>query len=73
MEYMALTYKHLEKHKEAEQLEIQVLNGRIKIFGETHKFTIQAMKNLALTYRYLGKDANAKMLEVHVQEAEKGM
>ena len=63
----------MEKYKEAGLLEIQILNGRTRIVGKTHKFRIKAMRKLALTYRHLEKDVDAEMLEFHVQKDEKGM
>jgi len=53
--------------KEAETLQIKVLDTRKRILGEKHPDTIYAMENLAKTFGSLGKYTEGKMLEIHVQ------
>jgi hypothetical protein len=55
--------------KEAETLEIEVLDKRNKILGVEHPDTIFAMANLASTYRNLGKYTEAEKLEMQVLDA----
>jgi D-Tyr-tRNAtyr deacylase len=52
--------------KEAETLEIKVLNERNKILGVDHPETINALENLAATYCNLGKYIEAEKLEIQV-------
>jgi tetratricopeptide (TPR) repeat protein len=52
--------------KEAETLEIEVLNKRNKILGVEHPDTITAMGNLASTYVNLGKYTEAEKLQMQV-------
>ena len=55
MANLAVTYGHLGKYKDAEKLEIHVLDARNRILGVEHPDIIKAMVNLALTYRSLAK------------------
>ena len=57
--------------KEAEILEIKVLEERNKILGVEHPDTILAMANLACTYGELGKYMEAEKLEMQVLEVTK--
>ena len=68
MAHLALTYGHLGKYTEAEQLEIQVLDARNRILGVEHPDTIKAMVNLALTCRSLRKSTEAETLETQAYE-----
>ncbi|KAF8251752.1 hypothetical protein K440DRAFT_578571 [Wilcoxina mikolae CBS 423.85] len=63
---LALTYK-----EEAEQLEVQVVEARKRLFGVEHPSTLTSMGNLASTYKGLGRLKEAEQLEVQVVEAEK--
>ena len=47
MENLVKIYYHLKKVKDAEQLEIQVVDTRTRIFGEGHLDTIKAVALLA--------------------------
>jgi hypothetical protein len=55
--------------KEAETLEIEVLDERTKILGVEHLDTIIAMANLASTNGDLGKYTEAEKLEIQVLDA----
>ena len=55
--------------REAEKLEIQVLDARTRILGVEHLKTINAMNNLAATYQYLGKYTEAEKLQIQVLDA----
>jgi folate-binding Fe-S cluster repair protein YgfZ len=57
--------------KEAETLEIKVLNKRNKILGVEHPDTINAMASLASTNVDLGKYKEAEKLEIQVLDARK--
>ena len=55
--------------KEAETLQVQVLDRRNGILGVEHPDTINAMENLATTYGSLGKYREAEKLEIQVLDA----
>ena len=55
--------------KEAEVLQIKVLDTRKRILGVEHPDTISAMAKLATTYQYLGKYAEAERLKIKVLDA----
>ena len=55
--------------KEAEALEIEVLDARSRILGVEHPDTIRAMSNLAVTYQYSGKYTEAEKPEMQVLDA----
>ena len=55
--------------KEAETLQIQVLDRRNRILGVEHPDTINAMGNLAETYGSLGNYREAEKLEIQVLHA----
>ena len=57
--------------KEAESLEIKVLDRRSKMLGVEHPDTISAMGSLAHSYRDLGKYTEAGKLEIQVLDARK--
>ena len=65
---LAATYQYLGKYKEAEKLQIQVLDARKRIIGVEHPDTINAMEQLAATYQNLGKYTEAEELAVQAQE-----
>ncbi|KIJ97535.1 hypothetical protein K443DRAFT_9810 [Laccaria amethystina LaAM-08-1] len=70
MENLATMYGNLEKHAEAEKLEIQVLNARNKIIEVKHPGTIMAIANLAATCRNLGKHTGGEELQIQGQQAQ---
>jgi len=55
--------------REAENLEIKVLDTRNRILAVEHPDTINAMENLAITYGSLGKYTKAEELEIQVLDA----
>ncbi|KIJ93512.1 hypothetical protein K443DRAFT_12821, partial [Laccaria amethystina LaAM-08-1] len=57
--------------KDAETLEIKVLDERNKILGVEHPDTMFAMANLATTYQNLGKYTEAEKLGIQVLDARK--
>ncbi|KIJ93511.1 hypothetical protein K443DRAFT_12820 [Laccaria amethystina LaAM-08-1] len=67
MANLAATYSNLGKYKEAEKLEIQVLDARRRILGVQHPHTILAMENLAATLRSLRKYKEAEELVIQAQ------
>ncbi|KAJ5493775.1 hypothetical protein N7463_009862 [Penicillium fimorum] len=54
--------------KEAEQLEVQVMETRMTKLGVDHPSTLTSMANLASTYRNQGRWEEAEQLEVQVME-----
>ena len=71
MNDLALTYTRLEKHADAEKLQIKALGLRNKLLGDEHPDTIDTMKNLAITFYYLQKYTDAAMLAVKVVDVRK--
>jgi tetratricopeptide (TPR) repeat protein len=57
--------------KEAETLQIKVLDERNKVLGVGHPDTILAMGELAATYSNIGKYKEAEKLEIQVLDARK--
>ena len=57
--------------KEAEQLQIQVLETRKRVLGEEHPDMLTSMANLVSTYRNQGWWVEAEQLEVQVSETRK--
>src|SRR3984957_14684730 len=54
--------------KEAEELEVQVMETRKRILGTAHPDTLTSMNNLASTYRKQGRWKEAEELQVQVME-----
>ena len=60
---------HLEgRWKEAEELEVQVMETSSRVLGQEHPSTLTSMANLASTYRNQGRWKEAEELEVQVME-----
>ncbi|KAF2258831.1 hypothetical protein CC78DRAFT_477238, partial [Lojkania enalia] len=57
--------------KEAEELEVQVVETRKMVLGVEHPNTLASMTNLALTYRNQGQWAKAEELEVQAMKTMK--
>jgi tetratricopeptide (TPR) repeat protein len=55
--------------RDAEELEVQVMEARSRVVGEEHPDTLTAMANLASTYQNQGRWKEAEELEVKVMEA----
>jgi hypothetical protein len=59
MANLASTYRKQGRWKEAEELDVKVLEARRRVLGEEHPDTITAIANLAYTKRDLGQNAVA--------------
>jgi tetratricopeptide (TPR) repeat protein len=55
--------------KEAEELQVKVMEARLRVLGEEHPDTLRAMGDLASTYWKQGRSKEAEELEVKVMEA----
>ncbi|KAF8528440.1 hypothetical protein BU17DRAFT_61112 [Hysterangium stoloniferum] len=67
---LARTYNHLGRPKEAEVLQLQVLEAQQLILGPEHSHTIVSKANLARTYNDLGRPKEAEVLQLQVLEAQ---
>ncbi|KAF1830845.1 hypothetical protein BDW02DRAFT_506598, partial [Decorospora gaudefroyi] len=56
------TYRNQGWWKEAEELEVQVMETRKRVLGEEHPSTLISMNNLAFTFMALGKVKEAFIL-----------
>ncbi|KAK7193330.1 Kinesin light chain 5 [Paraphaeosphaeria sporulosa] len=56
------------RYKEAEELEVQVMETRRRVLGEEYPSTLTSMANLALTYMNQGRWKEAEELEMQVME-----
>jgi hypothetical protein len=59
------------RYKEAEELQVQVMQGRKRVLDDEHPFTLTSMANLASTYWNQGRWDDAEKLEVQVMETRK--
>ncbi|KAJ7640930.1 hypothetical protein B0H17DRAFT_960193, partial [Mycena rosella] len=64
-------YCWADRLKDAEQLQLAVLEDRRDILGEDHPETLRAMSNLTLTYGQLGQLREAEKLGVVVLEKQR--
>ncbi|KAM4066732.1 tetratricopeptide repeat domain-containing protein [Hirsutella rhossiliensis] len=71
MANLAVTYGDQGRWKEAEPLEVQVMEMSKRVLGEEHPDTLSSMANLAATYRDQGRWKEAEPLEVQVMEMSK--
>ncbi|KAJ7142409.1 hypothetical protein C8R44DRAFT_974174 [Mycena epipterygia] len=60
---LAAMYAKQGRFSDAVQLEVLVLNHRIRLLGKNHRDTVEAMGNLAITYVRLGKHQVAQELQ----------
>ncbi|KAJ7860207.1 P-loop containing nucleoside triphosphate hydrolase protein [Mycena olivaceomarginata] len=67
----AWIFSEAGKYKEAEKLQIEVLNKWKEVLGDNDSNTLSAMASLASTYNDLGKPKDAKELEITVLEKQK--
>ena len=67
----ALTLYEAGKWKEAEELNVQVMETRKRVLGLEHPDTLASMGNLASTYRNQGRWKGAEELDVQVMETSK--
>jgi hypothetical protein len=68
---VALAYKLRGRWKEAEKLEVQIMETRKKVLGLEHPAALSSMSNLVCIYRDQGRLAKAEELDVQVMEAWK--
>jgi hypothetical protein len=68
---LGLTYSEQGRWKDAEVLEVVVMEKRKQLLGEDHPDTLTSMGNLAATYRNQGRWKDAEVLEVVVMEKRK--
>jgi hypothetical protein len=52
---LASTYSNQGRWKEAEELQVQVMETRKRVLGDEHPSTLTSMNNLALTYESQGR------------------
>ncbi|KAG9106645.1 hypothetical protein FRC07_008765 [Ceratobasidium sp. 392] len=69
--YFAKVYDESGRWQQAEQLQVQVLDGTKQALGELHPDTLTSMANLASTYSNQGRWDEAESLEVQVLDASK--
>ncbi|KAF9001699.1 P-loop containing nucleoside triphosphate hydrolase protein, partial [Cyathus striatus] len=68
VQHLSDTYWYQGNWKDAEKLEIQLVEMRIRILGQEHPDTITSMANLASTYRKEGRWNDAEKLQIQVME-----
>jgi lipopolysaccharide biosynthesis regulator YciM len=68
---LASTYRSRGKYDQAEELELEVVEGRKRVFGNDHPETLEAISSLASTYRSRGKYGLAEELFLEVVEEQK--
>ena len=71
LRHIALVYVEQGHWKEAETLEVVVLEKRKQVLGDDHPDTLMSMANLASTYRNQGRWKEAETLELVVMEKRK--
>ena len=64
----ALVFFEAGRWKEAEELQVQVMETSQRVLGQEHPHTLTSMANLASTYRNQGRWTEAEELEVQVME-----
>ncbi|KAJ6500283.1 hypothetical protein DFH09DRAFT_1289820 [Mycena vulgaris] len=70
-EKYGLLYYHAERLRDAEQLELAVLEHQRSVMGEDHQDIMHTMGALASTYRQQGKYKKAEELDVAVLEKQR--
>ncbi|KAK6430542.1 hypothetical protein LTR95_013305 [Oleoguttula sp. CCFEE 5521] len=71
MSDLATTYWNQGRWKEAEELEVKVLEASRRVLGAEHVDTLIYMNNLGSTYRIQGRWKEAEELQVKVLEARR--
>ncbi|CAG2005760.1 unnamed protein product [Fusarium graminearum] len=66
---LASIYRHQGRLKEAEELEMRVIEIRTRTLGEAHLDTLMSMGNLASTYQHQGRWKEAEELGLNLIEA----
>src|ERR1700722_6817869 len=69
----ALVQHEAGNWKEAEKLEVQVMETSLRMLGAEHPSTLTSMSNLAFTYWNQGRWKDAEKLQVQVMETRKRM
>ena len=65
---LASTYWNQGRRKEAEELQVQVLERSLRVLGEKHPSTLSSMNNLACTLKRCDRNEEAiKLMEKCVQ------
>ena len=72
MANLASTYWNQGRWKEAEELDVQVMETRKRMLGAEHPDTLTSMANLASTYWNQGRWKEAEELYVQVMETRRG-
>lgn len=62
MRNLAITYYDLGMYKDADTLEVEILEEKQKLYGLDHLETASALENLAMTRRYSGEHEQAYQL-----------
>ena len=62
MANLASTYRNQGRWKEAEELDVQVMETRKRVLGQEHPDTLTSMNNLAFTWKEHGRVAEAIIL-----------
>jgi hypothetical protein len=68
---LASTYRNQGRWKEAEELDVQVMEASARVLGQEHPDTLTSIANLALTYQNQGRWKEAEELDVQVMETRK--
>ena len=68
---LASTYWNQGRLKEAEELQVRVMETTKRVLGEEHPDSLLGMSNLASTYHQQGRLKEAEELEVLVMETRK--
>src|SRR3954469_4049146 len=62
------SYRNQGRWKEAEELEVKVMETSLRVMGQEHPSTLTSMANLASTFWNQGRWKEAEELEVQVME-----
>ncbi|KAF2834982.1 hypothetical protein M501DRAFT_943158, partial [Patellaria atrata CBS 101060] len=65
------TYRNQGRWKEAEELEVQVMETRKRVLGEEHPNTLTSMNNLAFTFKLQGRKDDAILLMRQCSQLQK--
>ena len=67
---LALVYCNQGRWDEAAELEMQVMEVRVKALGAHHRLTLIAMVNLASSFRKQGRFSDAEELSARVKQTK---
>jgi hypothetical protein len=67
----AITLYSDGRYKEAEKLQVQVMQARKRVLSNEHPHTLTSMAHLAATYRDQGRWKEAEELQVQVMQTRK--